>query len=178
MSEYISISESVALTGKSISTIRRVVKRLATEGATDSIRMEGDKYLIRRDVLFRELGLEGVDSQAPTQATSQMDSQEQDVNSHDHPVTIHEKMVEVLQEQLRSQAEQLKAKDTQIASLLERLREQNALAASYRNRLLTVAPEREEPPASKLEGWSLYGFIAGVGLIVLMVVYLVSVTLR
>ena len=54
--DYVTITDAVTLTGKSISTIRRLVKRLSDEGHADSIKKEattqGERYLIRRDALI------------------------------------------------------------------------------------------------------------------------------
>ena len=133
--DYVTIAEAVVLTGKSISTIRRLVKRLADEGRVNAIKKEatiqGERYLIRRDVLFHALGLTiQPEVQLDSQATTQPDT--------------HEQLVSILREQLQR-------KDEQIALLLERQRETHVLLNGYQQRLLSApSAEAEQPPALQM----------------------------
>lgn len=99
MNTHVTIQQAVAETGKSVSTIRRVVKRLPKE----SIIEQDGKYLIERSALFAALGLSS-QNQVSTQP-SQVDTQ----------VSSQPDIVAILTEQLR-------IKDEQIAMLLERQR--------------------------------------------------------
>jgi len=130
--DYVTIADAVVLTGKSISTIRRLVKRLADEGRVDAIKKEvttqGERYLIKRDILLHELGLTiQPEVHVGSQVTTQSDT--------------HEQLVSILREQLQR-------KDEQIALLLERQRETHVLLNGYQQRLLSALPiEVEQPPA-------------------------------
>src|SRR4051794_4881495 len=119
MSDYISIAEAVIATGKSSSTIRRIVKRLADEGPLDTVKKEstsqGDKYLVRRDTLWKALGIQ----------TDTIDEVQTD--TAETPSNTDGRLVEVLYEQLQKKDEQLQEKDKQITLLLERQRETNIL---------------------------------------------------
>lgn len=129
--DYISIAEAVVATGKSSSTIRRIIKRLADEGPPDTVKKEstsqGDKYYVRRDILWKELGI-----QEPSTNDSQADTAET-------PVVSDGRLVEVLYEQLQKKDEQLQEKDKQIELLLERQRETNILINTYQQKLLPMA---------------------------------------
>lgn len=114
MNTHVTIQQAVAETGKSVSTIRRVVKRLPKE----SIIEQDGKYLIERSALLAALGLSS-QNQVSTQP-SQVDTQ----------VSSQPDIVAILTEQLR-------IKDEQIAMLLERQRETNVLLNNMR--LLTTA---------------------------------------
>jgi hypothetical protein len=137
--EYVTITDAVTLTGKSISTIRRLVKRLRDDDARDYIKKEmtaqGERYLISREFLLKEFG---PDTQATMQADSQEDMQATtQLNSHDE-------LVEVMREQL-------KKKDEQIAQLLERQRETNILMNNYQQRLLTLNTPQESMTIKPVE---------------------------
>ena len=121
MNTHVTIQQAVAETGKSVSTIRRVLKRLAKE----SIIEQDGKYLIERAALFAELGLT-TQNQVSTQP-AQVDSQPSQMSSQ---VDTQPDIVAILTEQLR-------IKDEQIAQLLERQREANILMNNLR--MLTTA---------------------------------------
>jgi len=121
MNTHLTIQQAVAETGKSVSTIRRVLKRLAKE----SIIEQDGKYLIERAALFAELGLT-TQNQVSTQPI-QVDSQPSQMDSQ---VSSQPDIVAIL-------TEQLQIKDEQIAQLLERQHETNVLLNNMR--LLTTA---------------------------------------
>lgn len=118
MTTHLTIQEAVNETGKSVSTIRRVVKRLPK----DAIKEQDGKYLIERVALFTALGLT-----TQNQVSTQVDSQPSQVDSQ---VSSQPDIVTILTEQLR-------IKDEQIQQLLERQRETNILLNNMR--LLTTA---------------------------------------
>lgn len=132
MNTHVTIQEAVSETGKSVSTIRRAVKRLPKEAIKD----QDGKYLIERGALWAELGLSSQSIQAdqvssqpgqvdiqPSQMSSQIPGQVSSQPSQPDIVTIL--------------TEQLRIKDEQIAMLLERQRETNVLLNNMR--LLTTA---------------------------------------
>jgi len=121
MNTHVTIQQAVQETGKSLSTIRRVVKRLPKESVIE----QDGKYLIDRAALFAELGLT-TQNQVSTQPV-QVDSQPSQMSSQ---VDTQPDIVAILTEQLR-------IKDEQIAQLLERQRETNILMNNLR--LLTTA---------------------------------------
>lgn len=161
--DYVTIAEAVALTGKSISTIRRLVKRLADEGQTELVKKEqtaqGDRYLIRSDILYREFGMEvPSDSHAEAPVNSQLDG--------------HEQLVVVLREQLQK-------KDEQITQLLERQRETNILMNNYQQRLLTVAPAEPDvdlqrsnlQPVTPKQSSSWVWLVVGILILIAIILY-------
>jgi hypothetical protein len=124
MSDYIDVLQAVNLSGKSLSTVRRAIKRVPPE----SVKKDGDKHLYSREVLFRELG---VNIQPESSLESQLDV-------HEPSMDYHDELVEVLKKQVEDQ-------QRTIAQLLERQREQNVLLNNYQQRMLTV----HEPPQGK-----------------------------
>lgn len=120
MNTHVTIQEAVQETGKSVSTIRRAIKRLSK----DAIQEQDGKYLIQRAALFAALGLT-TQNQVSTQPV-QVDSQPSQMSSQ---VDTQPDIVAILTEQLR-------IKDEQIAQLLDRQRETNILLGQLR--LLTT----------------------------------------
>lgn len=131
MNTHLTIQEAVNETGKSVSTIRRVVKRLSK----DAISEQDGKYLIERSALYAALGLSSQPEQAE-QVSSQMDSQPSQMTTQ---VSSQPDIVAILTEQLR-------VKDEQIQQLLERQREQNVLLGQMR-----LLAQREPVPVGKSE---------------------------
>jgi len=132
MNTHLTIQEAVTETGKSVSTIRRALKRLAK----DAIKEQDGKYLIQRSALFAALGLTTLNSQneQAEQVSSQpgqVDIQPSQMGSQSPgQVSSQPDIVVILTEQLR-------IKDEQIQQLLERQRETNILLNNMR--LLTTA---------------------------------------
>src|SRR2546421_3700536 len=109
--DFITIAEAVSISGKSISTVRRLVRRLFNEDSHDLVKKEngpqGERFLIRRDVLIKELG--EVNHEIPPPEVHE-----------DYPKSNLERVIEVLQEQVHEQQKT-------ITQLLERQRETNIL---------------------------------------------------
>lgn len=125
MNEYVTILEAVNLTGNSLSTIRRLGKRLPA----DSLKKDGDKYLIKREALLNALG---VTIQEDVQVSTPVD----------YPQNSQDDIVSILREQLR-------IKDEQIAQLLERQRETNILMNNLRLRTTKEPEVRGKTEAEK-----------------------------
>src|SRR4051794_28650207 len=134
MSDYVTIPEAITLTGKSVSTIRRWVRKVASEPNQNIVKKEpgitSERYLIQRDALLKEFG-------KAVQEQVQVNTLE---DTHEDS---HEQFMDILREQLQRQGEQLQKKDEQIAQLLERMRETNILMNNYQQRLLTLNSPQE-----------------------------------
>src|SRR5690349_9207960 len=127
MNDFVSVTEAIGLTGKSVSSIRRVIKRVS---GTNAVKKDGERYLIKKDVLLKELGIQAAtneDTQTGTQLNTPLDT----------PLDTHDYLLEILKEQLERQSQQLQKKDEQIAQkddqitkLIERLRETNILMST------------------------------------------------
>jgi len=155
MSDYIDVLEAVNLTGKSLSTVRRTIKGLPP----DTVKKVGGKHLYRRDVLFRELGVE-VQPEPPVEVQ---------MNVHEPPMDVQQKLIETLEKQV---AEQQKV----IAQLLDRQRETNILLNNYQQKMLTVnePPERSQgksPAEIRREQWIAIACIALLVLILCLAIY-------
>lgn len=133
MSEWIDINECVKLSGKSIATVRRAIKRLPA----DAIKKDGAKHLYDRAVILHELGSDSAPDTAVSVSTIEHDS----VNDRANDTAL----VEALKDQIQAQGEQLRVKDEQIAQLLERQRETNILINNLR---LLTQREPVEPVAT------------------------------
>ncbi len=129
MNTHLTIQEAVSETGKSVSTIRRAVKRLPKEAIKD----QDGKYLIERGALWAELGLssQSIQAEQVSSQPGQVDIQPSQMGSQSPgQVSSQPDIVVILTEQLR-------IKDEQIQQLLERQRETNILLNNMR--LLTTA---------------------------------------
>jgi hypothetical protein len=133
MSEWIDVNECVKLSGKSIATVRRAIRRLPD----DAIKKEGSKHLYDRAVILHELGSDSAPDSIMSVSTIEHDTVNDRAN--DTP------LIEALKGQIQAQSEQLKVKDEQIAQLLERQRETNILINNLR---LLTAKEPIAPVAT------------------------------
>ena len=139
MSEWIDINETVKLSGKSIATIRRAIKRLSS----DSIKKDRDKHLYKREVILNELGVDTTVAISPDTVMPQ--------STIEHDTSIETPLIEALKDQIRMQSEQLHVKDEQIAQLLERQREFNILMNTQRQ--ITVQAPEKPADEKKREQW-------------------------
>jgi hypothetical protein len=137
MNEYISVNDAVKETGRSVSSIRRVLKTFPPE----SVRRQGKKYFYERVVLYRELGV----TLSPDSVV--IESENSQTVSENQPDTIASPLIEALKAQINLHIEQLREKDRQIAQLLDRQHETNVL---LNQRQLTVQ-ETTPAPAGKTE---------------------------
>ncbi len=129
MNTHLTIQEAVSETGKSVSTIRRAIKRLSK----DAIKDQDGKYLIERGALWAALGLssQSIQVEQVSSQPGQVDIQPSQMSSQTPgQVSSQPDIVTILTEQLR-------IKDEQISQLLERQRETNVLLNNMR--LLTTA---------------------------------------
>src|SRR5690349_17873117 len=136
MNDFVSVTEAIGLTGKSVSSIRRVIKRVS---GTNAVKKDGERYLIKKDVLLKELGIQAAtneDTQTGTQLNTPLDT-------HDYLLEILKEQLERQSQQLQKKDEQIAQKDDQITKLIERLRETNILMSTSQQRQLTVQiPEK------------------------------------
>jgi hypothetical protein len=137
MSEWIDIDACVKLSGKSVATIRRAIKRLPA----DSIKKEGTKHLYDRALILAALGVDTVNDRGLVVANDDTVMPESTIE-HD---TVNDRaddtpLIEALRAQITMQGEQLKEKQAVIDSLLERQRETNILLGQLRL-LTTTKPD-------------------------------------
>ena len=158
MANGLSVSEARKLTGKSESTIKRLVREITADPEhpdrrcihpsheeVERLKATGDRYTwsIAEELLLRRFPPDvAVDSDAVPSSK-----------------TVPESVVSVLQEQLRSKDKQLRTletqldrKDEQIANLNERQRETNILMKSLQERLALDAPKTKQSLLSRWLG--------------------------
>src|SRR5215210_6267239 len=103
--EYISVNDAVKESGKSVSSIRRAVKRIPP----DSIKVEGKKFFYDRDLLYRELDVLIQPESVPNESEKEVTHSENPLNESTDSL-----LVEAYRSQIQMQAEQLRAKDEQL----------------------------------------------------------------
>ena len=160
MDQHLSVSEARHFTGKSESTIKRLLREITGDPAhpdrllilpppeeVERRRAAKEPYVwkIDRQLLLRRFPADevsGANGNAPPQPSSAIPS---------------ELVLQVLQEQLKSKDEQLRTletqldrKDDQIANLNERMRESNVLMRELQQRL-AIAPPKPVTPDSAVE---------------------------
>src|SRR5688500_2637511 len=117
--DFITDSEAVHITGKSIFPSRRHDKRLESQGRHDQVERERgpqrESSLSRSDIVLQEVG--------------QKDEEEHQPEHHEPRNEAQEQLVSHLKEQVHEQ-------QNIINQLLERQRETNILLHSYQQRLL------------------------------------------
>jgi len=137
MDDYVTIAEAATITGRSVSTIRRIVRRIASEANQNVVKkapgVTSERYLIQRDYLLKELNTENPEASEP----------EDHEGFREELVAILREELQKRDEQLKKKDEQLQTKDEQIAQFLERQRETNILMNNYQQRLLTLNPPEE-----------------------------------
>ena len=130
MTQWIDIDECVKLSGKSVATIRRAIRRLPA----DSIKKDGAKHLYKKAMILNELGVDTV-TVKPIAVENSDTVVTESLIEHDRADDTP--LIEALRSQITMQAEQLKEKQAIIEQLLERQRETNVLMNNLR--LLTTA---------------------------------------
>lgn len=143
MNEFISVNDAVSETGKSVSSVRRALKKMPPE----SVRKQGKKYFYEREALFKELGLED----EPESVVNEINESEQiQTHSTDSEVaqtdSLGSQLIEAYRSQIQMQDAQIQNQQNTINQLLERLREANILVNTYQQRQLTV---QESTPVGK-----------------------------
>ncbi len=154
MDQHLTVSEARAFTGKSESTLKRLLREIVAEpqhvdrpfilpSADEVERRKAAKepyvWKIDRQLLLRRFPQEEATAGGGVPASD--------------PVSSHTELVmQVLQEQLKSKDEQLRTlekqldrKDDQIASLNDRMRESNVLMRELQQRLAIAAPQPANP---------------------------------
>lgn len=150
MDQHLTVKEAVKLTGKSESTIKRLIREIVKEPShvdRESIlpphdeverrREAGEPYIwkIDRHLLLRRF---------PNEDSQEEGSQGTQANS---PADNSTPIIEVLREQLQSKDRQLQTletqldrKDEQIGALNERMRESNILMKELQEKVAIAAP--------------------------------------
>ncbi|MGI8419219.1 MAG: hypothetical protein ACR2LN_01090 [Candidatus Levyibacteriota bacterium] len=167
MSDFITLQQASELSGKSLITIRRLVKELI-ESKDPEIKkvLKGGKlaenanvpYLIYREFLIEKLGLTNqtttheysnakVNTQQGEPMSSQMSKQNEQTTTHettqDTGTSTHlsTQILQAKEETIAILKDQLKQKDEQIKQMLERDRERNLLFKNFQSALQIEAPK-------------------------------------
>jgi hypothetical protein len=139
--EWITVLEAVDESGKSLSSVRRAVKKLSRE----SIRKRGNKYLYRRSDLLHELGVE-IQSEPVANVSETVTIEPENVSTDStNSIDIRAELLEAYRSQIQMQEKQIQNYQGTIAQLLERLRESNVISNNYQQRLLAIQEAKPEP---------------------------------
>lgn len=196
MPEFISISEAVELTGKSQSTITRLLRR---HQGSEHVRKEGKAYVVNKDWLLTQpdysltnhVTSHDYKQQSPRiePETAKEEVKPQPVTSHDYShkreVELLEAMLEIMEEQVKKKDQEVKAKEEQIKGererndrqaqaherqilqFLERIKEANYTIASMKQ--LQAPEEPELSPTPKRDPLQYY-LLGGVLFIIVLAV--------
>ncbi len=150
MDQHLSVSEARQFTGKSESTIKRLLREITGDPQhIDRPFILPSVDEVERRKTAKEPYAWKIDRQLLLRRFPQDDPAESGGAAAGGPVTTPVELVmQVLQEQLRSKDEQLRTlekqldrKDDQIISLNERMRESNVLMRELQQRLVIAAPK-------------------------------------
>ncbi len=160
MPSRLTVSEAIKLTGKSESTIKRMVREIVADPThldralidpshdeVERRKAAGDSYVWR---IAPELLLKRFPSESADGTSSAADSPAGPPNSN-LVVTILREQLQSKDEQIRTLETQLDRKDDQIANLNERQRESNILMKELQQRLAIAPPV--EPHSGKVPWW-------------------------
>ena len=150
MDQHLSVSEAREFTGKSESTIKRLLREIVADPQhVDRPFILPSAEEVERRKAAKEPYVWKIDRQLLLRRFPQEDAAESGgVTAGGPAIAPAELVMQVLQEQLRSKDEQLRTlekqldrKDDQIASLNERMRESNVLMRELQQRLAIAAPQ-------------------------------------
>ena len=156
MDQHLSVSEAREFTGKSESTIKRLLREIVADPQhVDRLFILPSAEEVERRKAAKEPYVWKIDRQLLMRRFPQEDAVESGGVTEGGPVMTHVELVmQVLQEQLKSKDEQMRTlekqldrKDDQIASLNERMRESNVLMRELQQRLAIAPPK---PVASEV----------------------------
>ena len=150
MDQHLTVSEAREFTGKSESTIKRLLREITGDPQhVDRPFILPSAEEVERRKAAEEPYVWKIDRQFLLRRFPQVEAAESGGVSSTGPVSTHTELVmQVLQEQLKSKDEQMRTlekqldrKDDQIASLNERMRESNVLMRELQQRLAIAAPQ-------------------------------------
>ena len=150
MDQHLSVSEAREFTGKSESTIKRLLREIVADPQhVDRLFILPSAEEVERRKTAKEPYVWKIDRQLLMRRFPQEDAAESGGVTDGGPVMTHVELVmQVLQEQLKSKDEQMRTlekqldrKDDQIASLNERMRESNVLMRELQQRLAIAPPK-------------------------------------
>lgn len=160
--DYLTVKEAAKLTGKSESTVRRLLRQITSQTGSrlpsQIIKKEttvaGFIYRIDKEFILGKLGV----NDQPLNRCNDQSLPSQNDQPLDHLKTL-QNMVEFLQEQLQIKDTQLQANDKQIEALnntvdqlIERARETNILLKNFQEKtLLLESSEQKNMQAQKNE---------------------------
>ena len=141
--DYLTLDEAKNFTGKSESTLRRLVKkRLGSKKKSEFIKTRklrngGYQYLIRRDLLIKKYGVDWSSDQHTNDLSN--DSTTLSTSSHNEetsPISILKQYIQTLEKQLDVKDAQISEKDQQLNELIERDRENHLLLEKINEALI------------------------------------------
>lgn len=156
MDQHLTIAEAKAFTGKSESTIKRLLREItAKPGHPDRsgilpvaddlkrLKAAGEPYAwkIDRHLLLRRFPQETT----PEEGTDKLATPTAAGSSNDTVIQILQEQLRSKDEQIRTLEKQLDRKDEQIANSNDRLRESNVLMRELQQRLAIAAPATTSP---------------------------------
>lgn len=150
MDQHLSVSEAREFTGKSESTIKRLLREIVDDPQhVDRLFILPPAGEVQLRKAVKEPYVWKFDRQLLLRRFPQGDAAENGGVATGGPASTHTELVmQVLQEQLRSKDEQMRTlekqldrKDNQIASLNERMRESNVLMRELQQRFAIAAPK-------------------------------------
>jgi hypothetical protein len=150
MDQHLTVSEAREFTGKSESTIKRLLREIVGDPQhADRLFILPSAEEVERRKAAKEPYVWKIDRQLLLRRFPQEEAVESGGATQAGPANTHTELVmQVLQEQLKSKDEQLRTlekqldrKDDQIASLNERMRESNVLMRELQQRLAIAPPK-------------------------------------
>ena len=150
MDQHLTVSEARQFTGKSESTIKRLLREIVADPQhADRLFILPSAEEVERRKAAKEPYVWKIDRQLLLRRFPQEEAAESGGATQAGPASTHTELVmQVLQEQLKSKDEQLRTlekqldrKDDQIASLNERMRESNVLMRELQQRLAIAPPK-------------------------------------
>ena len=113
MEEFISITDAVAITGKSKSTIRRIIAELKKKGDNPSLLIKeqgvtAEHYLINKEYLFKRLN---VDPSKPLKKPSNKNDKDALIKKLEDEIAYLRKQVEIHQQEKQQLIKKLPSND-------------------------------------------------------------------
>ncbi|MCA9095096.1 MAG: hypothetical protein KDA68_16535 [Planctomycetaceae bacterium] len=155
MDQHLTVTEARKLTGKSDSTIKRMIREvtadpkhsersfiLPSHEEVERRKAAGEPYVWKID---RELLRRRFDAPEPEAADDAPTASTSGGGEHDVVLQVLREQLKSKDEQLRTLETQLDRKDEQISNLNERMRESNVLMKELQQRLAIAAPAKSSP---------------------------------
>lgn len=155
---WLDVNEAAALSGKSVSTIRRLVSSMPEPEAAENIRREplkdkgGDKILISRAYLVERFELPQSEQEAgpePPQEEPRAAGGLSDlIEILERQIDAKDKQIAALQREGESKSRQLEQEQQTLADMAESLRQAVAVNTALNSKLLALTEKAGEHPGS------------------------------